>query len=467
MSSLWVDKYKPKIIDDIVGNKDKIKQIKAWLDVFITGNFTENFKNGILISGCPGIGKTSSATVILNEMGFDVLDFDISTERTNKNMQTRLNLLNGGGNILTLFQTNKVKALVLDEIDGVHNSERGSITELISFLECDKLYGSKSKNKNKRHINTNPIICICNNMTNSLKKLNKACIHIPFSKPNNDDIFKLLRKIALNENIKINDICLRLLVQHAQKDIRRAIYLLETIKINMGIDYITCNDIENFKIFFGNKNIETGLYQAVNNIYNLKDLSIDNCLENFDVDKVFVPLLVHENILDRIDSDKSIDYNTKKYKVIYFYNNLIDSCVIDTLMFNKHIWELKDYVALLSCTTANKIIDGGGVSQKLRCSPVISKTNYKYYNLKLINEICRKLHIPVLNFQEYTKLFYDIVIYMKYTNEKRSEFISDLKTKLTFTNFEKIIKLSYLYNDYNKKYTIKVKNKLCHLFNSL
>ena len=168
-----------------------------------------------------------------------------------------------------------------------------------------------------------------------------------------------------------------------------------------------------------------------------------------------------------IDSDKSIGYNTKKEKVIKFYNKLIDSSIIDTRMFNKHMWELADYVGLLSCMTAKLIIDGKGVSQNLRCSPVISKTNYKYYNLKLINEICRKLDIPVINFQEYTTLFYDIVIYKKYNDQKRNEFISDLKTKLSFANFEKIIKLSYLYTNYNKKYTVKVKNKLLNLFNSL
>ena len=51
---LWVDKYKPKSISDIFGNKTNIKKIQDWLKVFDNKLKPKNdFKNCILISGPP------------------------------------------------------------------------------------------------------------------------------------------------------------------------------------------------------------------------------------------------------------------------------------------------------------------------------------------------------------------------------------------------------------------------------
>lgn len=466
MSNLWVDKYKPTKIIDIVGNKAKIQTILDWIQVFKTRKYTPDFKNGVLISGCPGIGKTSSSKVILEELGYDVFNFDTSTDRTNGNMKARLTSLLDGGNILKFTSTNKVKALILDEIDGIHNSERGSISELISFLECDETYNTKRKSSSKTHINTNPIICICNTLTPPLKKLAKVCMYIQFDKPSDDILFNLLKNIAKCESLNINDTCIQLLVQYAQRDIRRAIYLLETLKINGESKEITCKDIHSLKNFFGSKNIEFGQYQAVTNIYNTV-LSPTENLQNYNIDKTFVPLIIHENIIAMIKSNKTLPYKQQLKNVELFYDHLIGSSIIDTKMFNGHNWVLKDYVGMLSCQSANRIIDGKGTVPTLKCSPVISKTNYKFYNLKLINEICRKLDIPINNFQEYTKLFYDIVIFELYTKKERDHLVKTLKQQLTFSNLEKIIKLSYLYTDYQKKYTIKTKRILEKYFLSL
>ena len=43
MSSLWVDKYKPKKIADIVGNKDKIKKNKRLVECFYYWKFNRRF----------------------------------------------------------------------------------------------------------------------------------------------------------------------------------------------------------------------------------------------------------------------------------------------------------------------------------------------------------------------------------------------------------------------------------------
>ena len=81
-SSLWVDNYKPINSSDM-GNKTEITKIKKWLNVFKTNKAPANFKNCLLISGSPGIGKTSSIHILLKEAGFNVR-FNASELRTSK-----------------------------------------------------------------------------------------------------------------------------------------------------------------------------------------------------------------------------------------------------------------------------------------------------------------------------------------------------------------------------------------------
>ena len=60
---LWSDKYKPKTIEDMVGNKKNIETIKKWLSDFKQNK--KNIQRALFISGPPGIGKTTIAHLIL------------------------------------------------------------------------------------------------------------------------------------------------------------------------------------------------------------------------------------------------------------------------------------------------------------------------------------------------------------------------------------------------------------------
>ena len=55
-NNLWCDKYKPKCLQDIYGNKENISKIKSWINDFREKK--EGTKMGLFISGPPGIGKT-------------------------------------------------------------------------------------------------------------------------------------------------------------------------------------------------------------------------------------------------------------------------------------------------------------------------------------------------------------------------------------------------------------------------
>ena len=102
-SSLWVDKYRPINVNDIIGNSNEIMLIRKWLNVFKTNQPYKGFKNCILISGPPGIGKTSTVHILLKEQGYDIIEFNASELRTSKIISDKLETILSGKSIQMIF----------------------------------------------------------------------------------------------------------------------------------------------------------------------------------------------------------------------------------------------------------------------------------------------------------------------------------------------------------------------------
>ena len=138
---------------------------------------------------------------------------------------------------------------------------------------------------------------------------------------------------------------------------------------------------------------------------------------------------------------------------------------MENVLHESNQWELTDYISALSCGTANLTLNNSKRTNSIKytnvdSSPVYSKINYKFYNLKLINEICKKLKINPNNFQDYTFNIFKYFIFKNPIKKEYEKFIKYLKTcKLTFVDLDKSIKLSYLYIEYSKSYSSKKKRE--------
>ena len=506
---MWVEKYRPQTIEEIIGIKDEIANISKWLSVFRDPSKVYNgFKNGILISGVPGIGKTTTAHVLLKHFNFDALEFNASELRTSKEICGKLETILSGKSIKTMFQPNSLTGIIMDEIDGIEAKKEYSANDIVDYLNySENLYNKLVKEEEKREkeeskpikpgkkninliekpiipfrresvelkkkqcsngiwINKNPIICICNVVNKNISNLLKHVHHIEFSPPNNTHLFKLLKRINTEENIGLTDIDINILLPHCQNDNRRAIYLLEQVAISRQAN--SEHDVYDLAQNLGSKDIDIGLFDAIKEIFTNRKADINKLLQCYEVDQNFVPFLIHENFINFIDKNTFNNYGEKLDICLEYYDNLLDSQVFKSNIFG--VWELSDYIGAFSCVIPNRIISFSkcknpsiaGQLTHYEKSALISKYNYRYYNLKSINSISKKLGIDIANFYYISS----IIVYSIFERNDLLETTIEYFTNkgISFKQFEKAMKLSFHFEQYHKRYTKKLQKQLENVY---
>ena len=92
-SRLWTDRYAPQTLKEICGNKGQIEKLQGWLgswDASLKSGFKKPGKEGmnvfraVMITGPPGIGKTTSAHLCAKLAGFTPIELNASDARSKK-----------------------------------------------------------------------------------------------------------------------------------------------------------------------------------------------------------------------------------------------------------------------------------------------------------------------------------------------------------------------------------------------
>jgi hypothetical protein len=373
-------------LNKILDRTSQENQIKQILLNFDKNKKDLTIKNNIYLYGDSGSGKTTFIMNILKELNYDIIKYDAGDVR-NKSIIENITKHNmSDKNIMSMFHK-KIKkiAIVMDEIDGMNNGDKGGINSLI------KIVRPKKTKKQKLEENTmNPIICIGNyHIDKKIKELMKVCNVIELQKPTEKQIKKIISIIMPNiDNKLLNDIII-----FVQNDLKKLMGIYDIYNNNTNL---LKNNI--FNNIFKKKSFNDDTKEITNKLFkNNYSIYEHNQLIN-DTDRTIIGLLWHENNIDYLDNSPNI--------YIPFYLKILDnicfSDYIDRITFQKQIWQFNEMTSLIKTFYNNKLFHEyfkkysskhNPHNKEVRFTKVLTKYSTEYNNYIFIQNLCQLLNM--------------------------------------------------------------------------
>ncbi len=206
---LWVEKYRPKKIEDIIGNEEAKATFIEWL------KSKRRSKKAVLLYGPPGVGKTAMVNAAAKEFGFITIEMNASDARSEKAINEIAKPATSYIALDSFSAVTKGNLLFLDEVDGIAgNEDRGGVGAIIKIVEESRV----------------PVIMAANDPDiDKLRPLKKVCLLIRFQQIRIPLIIALLQKICLLEHVKAEFEALERIAQNSKGDVRSAINDLQSI----------------------------------------------------------------------------------------------------------------------------------------------------------------------------------------------------------------------------------------------
>ena len=389
-------------INKLLNRENIIEKIKDKLRCFDENSKNMSLNRGIYIYGSPGSGKTYMIKEICKELNYDIICYNAGEIR-NKNVINEITKYNMSNvNVVTMFQKKKKKiAILMDEIDGMNNGDKGGINALIKIIRP-----KKTKKQKQEEFSSNIIICIGNyHMDKKIKELMKVCTTFELPKPENNEILNIVKELMPNISDKYNNN----IINFIQNDLRKInvinrMYLKDN-EIFMNDDLKDeIKELLNVKSY--NEDIKITLKKLLNNNYSIdKHNEIMN-----ETDRTIIALLWHENVIDILSKRKNED-------TIKIYNKLTDNMCfadyIDRITFQKQIWQFNEMTSLIKTMYNNYILQdyiskGKKITfnpSEVRFTKVLTKYSTEYNNSLFIMHLCELLS---MNKQDLYSFFINI-----------------------------------------------------------
>ncbi len=203
MKEIWTEKYRPKNLDEVVGQKHVTERLKAYV--------SSNNMPHLLLTGPAGTGKTTCSLALAKEMFGDewkgnFIELNASDERG-------IDVVRG-----------KIKEFA-------RTAPLGSAEFKIIFMDEADALTSDAQAALRRTMEKFSKICrfilSCNYSSKIIDPIQSRCAVFRFKPLSREDVSEYLNKIVTNEGIKIDDDAMEALIHVARGDMRRAVNSLQ------------------------------------------------------------------------------------------------------------------------------------------------------------------------------------------------------------------------------------------------
>ncbi|XP_075145168.1 replication factor C subunit 1-like [Haematobia irritans] len=362
----WVDKYKPTTVKDIIGQQgpaSNVAKLTNWLSKWYTNhdgkkklqkpnpwakNDDGSFYKAALLSGPPGIGKTTTATLVCKELGFDAVEFNASDTRSKRLLKEEVSELLSNKSLYGYFHgsgnVTKKHVLIMDEVDGMAgNEDRGGIQELIALIKESSV----------------PIICMCNDRNHQkMRSLVNYCYDLRFNRPQLKQIKGRILSICAKENIKLDPTKLDEIISATNNDIRQSINHISLLSAGKDLNLASDKVSSKAEDKIAQKDLKMGPWDVVRKVFSAdehKNMSFYDKCDLFFHDYSLAPLFVQQNYL-------IVNPAGPKSEVIQKVANTADSLslgdLVDKKIRSSSAWALLPTQAVFSSVMPGEYMSG-------------------------------------------------------------------------------------------------------------
>jgi replication factor C small subunit len=223
MKQLWTEKYRPRTTQDYVfRDQDQRQQVQSWID---SGTIPH-----LLFSGAPGVGKTTLARILINEIGvddFDVLEINASREGKVEDVRDKIT------RFVQTMPYGKFKVVVLDEADYISPNAQAALRGVM------ETYSSTAR-----------FILTCNYPNRVIPALHSRCQGFHIERVDVTEFTARMATVLVSESIDFDLDTLDTYVKATYPDLRKC---LNMCQMNSGSGHLSAphgdeNDVREWKI---------------------------------------------------------------------------------------------------------------------------------------------------------------------------------------------------------------------------